>query len=149
MCWNLLQDLDSSCWSVKYHRPTNHVSGSCVRIWPGMTNALGCACILTGLHSLSASSRLIRNWSAEQLLNNPSKFGPYPPHAPALHDNLPPTSYDPVKLWTDGSAFNNGLDSCLAGAAWMALPGLLPMVPLVRRTLWMPQPLTTLPKWLQ
>ena len=88
-----------------------------------MTNALGCARILTGLHSLLASSRLVRDWTTEQLLNNPSKFSPYPPHTPAAHDDLPPTSLEPVKLWMDGSAFNNGLDSCLAGAAWTSSHG--------------------------
>ena len=88
-----------------------------------MTNALGCACILTGPHSLLAPSRLICDWSPLQLLNNPSKFSPYPAHPPAVHNNLPPSSLGPVKIWSDGSAFNNGLDCCLAGAAWVSLHG--------------------------
>ncbi len=118
MCRNLLNDLDSSCWRVAGNRPTNHMSGRHVRVWPCMNNALGCARILSGSHSLLAPSKLIRPWSTYQLDNNPSKFGPYPAHALAEHDDVAPTTLSTVKLWTDGSAFNNGLDSCIAGAAW-------------------------------
>jgi len=118
MCRNLLNDLDSSSWRVGGNRPTNHMSGRHVRIWPNMANVLGCARLFTGSHSLLAPSRLIRPWTAYQLDNNPSKFGPYPDHVLAEHDDIAPTSLRTVKLWTDSSAFNNGLDSCIAGAAW-------------------------------
>src|SRR5258706_585660 len=123
MCRNLLNDLDSSCWRVDGNRLTNHMSGHHVRIWPNMTNALGCARILSGSHSLLALSKLIRPWTTYQLDNNPSKFGPYPVHNLAEHDDIAPTTLSSVKLWTDGSAFNNGLDSCIAGAAWASSHG--------------------------
>src|SRR5258706_7738712 len=123
MCRNLLNDLDSSCWRVDGNRLTNHMSGHHVRIWPNMTNALGCARILSGSHSLLALSKLIRPWTTYQLDNNPSKFGPYLAHVLAVHDNIAPTTLSTVKLWTDGSAFNNGLDSCVAGAAWASSHG--------------------------
>ncbi len=123
MCRNLLKDLDSSCWRVDGNRPTNHLSGRHVRIWPAMTNALGCARLLSGPHSLLAPSKLVRPWTAYQLDNNLSKFGPYPAHTLAEHDDIAPTTLNTVKLWTDGSAFNNGLDSCIAGAAWASSHG--------------------------
>src|SRR5258706_7333877 len=123
MCRNLLNDLDSSCWRVGGNRPTNHMSSRHVRVWPDMNNALGCARLLTGSHSLLALSRLIRPWTTYQLDNNLSKFGPYPAHVLAEHDDFVPTTLSTVKLWTDGSAFNNGLDSCVAGAAWTSSHG--------------------------
>ncbi len=123
MCRNLLNDLDSSSWRVGGNRPTNHMSGRHVRVWPNMTNALGCARLLSGSHSLLAPSKLIRPWSTYQLDNNPSKFGPYPAHVLVVHDDVAPTSLGTVRLWTDGSAFNNGLDSCIAGAAWASSHG--------------------------
>src|SRR5258706_2376631 len=60
MCRNLLADLDSSCWRIGGNRLTNHLSGRHVRVWPNMNNALGCARLLTGSHSLLAPSKLIR-----------------------------------------------------------------------------------------
>src|SRR5258706_688165 len=116
MCRNLLNDLDVSSWRVGGNRPTNHMSGRHVRIWPNMTNALGCARLLSSHHSLLAPSKLIRPWSTFQLDNNPSKFGPYPAHVLAEHDNIAPTTLSTVKLWTDALAFNNGLYSVIAGA---------------------------------
>ncbi len=123
MCRNLLNDLDSSCWRIAGNRPTNHMSRRHVRVWPNMINTLGCARILSGSHSLLAPSKLIRPWTTYQLDNNPSKFGPYPAHALAEHDDIAPTALSTVKLWTDGLAFNNGLDSCVAGAAWASSHG--------------------------
>src|SRR5258706_9904877 len=123
MCRNLLTDLDSSCWRVGGNRLTNHLSGCHVRVWPNMNNALGCTRLLSGSHSLLALNKLIRPWTAYQLDNNPSKFGPYPAHILAEHDDIAPTTLSTIKLWTDGSAFNNGLDSCIAGAAWASSHG--------------------------
>jgi len=123
MCCNLLTDLDSSCWRVGGNRLTNHMSGHHVRVWPNMNNALGCARLLMGSHSLLAPSKLIRPWTTYQLDNNPSKFGPYPAHILAEHDDITPTTLSTVKLWTDGSAYNNGLDSCVAGATWASSHG--------------------------
>src|SRR5258706_1285701 len=123
MCCNLLNDLDASSWRVGGNRPTNHMSGRHVRIWPNMTNVLGCARLLTGSHSLLAPSRLIRPWSTYQLDNNPSKFGPYPAHVLAEHDDIAPTCLHTVRLWTYGSSFSNCIDSCLAGAAWASSHG--------------------------
>jgi len=78
---------------------------------------------LSGPHSLLALSKLIRPWSTYQLDNNPSKFGPYPAHVLVEHDDIAPTTLSTVKLWTDGLAFNNGLDSCIAGATWASSHG--------------------------
>ena len=123
MARNLLRDLGGTSWSVASHRPTNHIDGSRVRIWPGMSNALGCACILTGSHSLLAHSKLIRDWPPEKLSYYPKFFSPYLPHSPASHDDHAPSSVDPIQVWTDGSAYDNGLDSCVCGAAWVSSHG--------------------------
>ena len=123
MSRNILQDLSRTRWDITPNRPTNQKLQASIRIWPNMTNAIGCARILTGNHSLLAPSRLVRDWTDDQLRNNPTKFGPYPNHNPAEHDDFLPTSLDTVHLWTDGSAFNNGLDSCVAGAAWVSSHG--------------------------
>ena len=123
MSRNLLQDLDDTRWSPKSNKPTNQRLDRSLRIWPKMANALGCARLFTGHHSMLAHSKIIRDWTPEQLLNNPSKFGPYPAHDVATHDDFPPTSLDTIHLWTDGSAFDNGLDSCAAGAAWVSSHG--------------------------
>ena len=88
-----------------------------------MTNALGCARLLSGNHSLLAHSRLVRNWLPGKLSSYPKFFGPYPPHSPALHDDTDPSSLGPVRVWTDSSAFDNGLDSCVCGAAWISSHG--------------------------
>ena len=123
MCRNLLQDLKGTRWDPENNKPTNQRLGASLKIWPRMKNALGCARLFTGDHSLLAHSKIIRDWTPEQLHNNPSKFGPYPAHDQAAHDDFTPTSLDTVHLWTDGSAFNNGLDSCIAGAAWVSSHG--------------------------
>ena len=123
MSRNILQDLSSTRWSTESNKPTNQKLQPSIRIWPGMTNAMGCARILTGNHSLLAPSKLVRSWTEIQLKNNPTKFGPYPDHIPAEHDDFSPTSLDTVHVWTDGSAFDNGLDSCIAGAAWVSSHG--------------------------
>ena len=123
MVRNILRDLNDSRWSLTTHRPTNHMSGSRVRIWPNMTNALGCARLLTGSHSLLAHSKLIRGWAPEKLSAYPKYFSPYLPHTPASHDDLDPVCADPVRIWTDGSAFDNGIDSCVCGAAWVSSHG--------------------------
>src|SRR5258706_3786958 len=123
MCRNLLNDLDSSCWRIDGNRLTNHMSGRHICVWPNMVNALGCARILSGSHSLLGPSKLVRPWTTYQLDNNPSKFSPYPAHVLAEHDDIAPTTLATVKLWTDGLAFNNGLDSCIAGAAWASSHG--------------------------
>ena len=123
MVRNLLRDLDDSRWSVTSHRPTNHLDGSRVRIWPNMKNALGCARLLTGNHSLLAHSKLIRDWHPEKLSAYPKYFSPYPPHTPASHDEWEPSCPGPVRIWTDGSAYDNGLDSCVCGAAWVSSHG--------------------------
>ena len=88
-----------------------------------MTNAMGCARILTGNHSLLAPNKLIRDWTELQLKNNLTKFGPYLDHVPVEHDDFMPASLDTIHVWTDGSAFDNGLDSCIAGAAWVSSHG--------------------------
>ena len=59
MVRNLLRDLDASCWSIQSHRPTNHIDSPRVHIWPAMSNALGCARLLSGNHSLLAHSKLV------------------------------------------------------------------------------------------
>ena len=123
MSRNILQDLSCTRWSTESNKPINQRLQASIRIWPNMANAMGCARILTGNHSLLAPSKLIRNWTEIQLKNNPAKFGPYPGHTPAEHDDFLPTSLDTVHLWTDGSAFDNGLDSCVAGAAWISSHG--------------------------
>ena len=120
MSRNILQDLSYTRWSTKSNKPTNQRLQASIKIWPNMANALGCARILTGDHSLLAPSKLVRNWTDIQLRNNPTKFGPYPGHVPAEHDDFLPMSLDTVHIWTDGSAFDNGLDSCVAGAAWVS-----------------------------
>ena len=123
MSRNLLQDLSNTRWDPVNNKPPNQELDASVRIWPKMKNALGCARILTGTHSLLAPSKLVRNWTDEQLGNNPSKFGPYPAHSPAMHDDFPPASQETVHVWTNGSAYDNGLDSCVAGAAWVLSHG--------------------------
>ena len=120
MCRNILQDLSYTRWSTESNKPTNQRLPTSIRIWPNMANAMGCARILTGNHSLLAPSKLIRDWTELQLKNNLTKFGPYPDHIPAEHDDFLPTSLDTIHVWTDGSAFNNGMDSCIAGAAWVS-----------------------------
>ena len=120
MSRNILQDLSYTRWSTESNKPTNQRLQTSIRIWPSMANALGCARILTGSHSLLAPSKLVRNWTEDQLRNNPNRFGPYPDHVPAEHDDFLPTSLDTVHIWTDGSAFDNRMDSCVAGAAWIS-----------------------------
>ena len=123
MSRNILQDLSHTRWSTESNKPTNQRLQASIRIWPSMANAMGCARILTGKHSLLAPSKLVRDWTDIQLRNNPTKFRPYPDHVPAEHDDFLPTSVDTVHVWTDGSAFGNGLDSCVAGAAWVSSHG--------------------------
>ena len=71
MSRNILQDLSCTRWSIESNKPTNQKLQASIRIWPGMTNAMGCARILTGNHSLLAPSKLVRNWTEVQLKKQP------------------------------------------------------------------------------
>ena len=96
--------------------PPRPPAPSAIRIWPAMRNPSGCIRIFTAPVSL-----LTKHYQVGTI---PSPGAGYPFSPYARHD-LPRSSGitstpfpTTVHIWTDGSAADNGLEHCTAGAAW-------------------------------
>ena len=91
-------------------------TSSAVCIWPAMRNPSGCICIFTAPVSL-----LTKHY---QIGTIPSPgagypFSPYTRHDLPRSSGIIPAPFPAtVHIWTDGSAADNGLEHCTAGAAW-------------------------------
>ena len=86
---------------------------SLLKLWPSASSPYNCLWVFSAPQSMLATSF--------HMLRAGGKFSmaPYAPHALAVPGLLPPPLLLPVHVWTDGSALDNGLESCSAGAAWV------------------------------
>ena len=101
-------------------------------IWPAMTNTLGCVRIFTpnSLLTTTVQVRAAANALARMEIHDDkdaflANYGgqlsakPYTRTvAPRVRDGSGILLAGNVHIWTDGSALDNGLESCSAGAAW-------------------------------
>jgi len=101
-------------WSPRVTPRTRSVSAN---IWPRMDSPLGCIRIFTKPTSLLARStdalRTARGQSRANVLRYDNSLRAKPLAGA-------PVSTDIIHVWTDGSAKDNGLESCTAGAAWVS-----------------------------
>ena len=79
-----------------------------------MPDALGCVCAFTAPQSIITTHMHMRNQSGKFAM------APYQPHL--VRPSFDPPSGNPnlISLWTDGSALDNGLETCTAGSAWVS-----------------------------
>ena len=121
---SILSALRNCDWSPDSHYPGLQSLCGDIRIWPKMSGAYGCARILTQSPSiLSAQSGI------DRVRHNPREVPPV--FAPLLRPPPAPVQAAPahylspvVTVWTDGSAIDNGLESCVAGASWFSDSGI-------------------------
>jgi len=102
------------------------------KVWPAMTNTLGCVRVFTPNSllttavqvraAMSALARMeIHDDKAAFLASYSGQLSTTPytrTIAPEVRDGSGILHAEDVHIWTDGSALNNGLESCSAGAAW-------------------------------
>ena len=120
----ILAALRNRDWSPEAHYPGLQSLCGDIRIWPSMSGAYGCARILTQSPSILGPRSGI-----DQVRHNPRLAPPVfaplicPPPVPA--QAAPARCDSPVvTVWTDGSAVDNGLESCVAGAGWYSDSGI-------------------------
>ena len=120
---SILTALKNRDWSPDSHYPSFQSLNGDIRIWPKMSNAYGCARILTQSPSILNSRSGI-----DRVRHNPREMPPT--FAPLLHPPPVPVQAAPahylspvVTVWTDGSAVDNGLETCVAGAGWFSDSG--------------------------
>jgi len=103
-----------------------------VKVWPAMTNTLGCVRIFTSNSLLTTVKQVKAAKEAlscmeihddrDAFLANYSRQLTARPYvrtnAPGVRDGSGIVLDRDIHIWTDGSALDNGLESCSAGAAW-------------------------------
>ena len=111
----LRKQLALTPWSLSlghHHPPTS----SAVRIWPAMRNPAGCIRIF-----MAPVSLLTKHYQVG-MVPLPGAGYPFSPHArhdlPRSSGIIPAPFPAIVHIWTDGSAADNSLEHCTAGAAW-------------------------------
>ena len=111
----IIKALSVTQWRNSKWWPDTSLLSSRIRAWPNMSNALGCVCLLNSPQSLFARPDRFGNHAA-----NPRFFRKYAPPPPISIARPRRVPADWQHIWTDGSALNNGLPHCTAGAAWLS-----------------------------
>ena len=121
----ILSALRNRDWSPDSFYPGHQSLCGGICVWPTMSNTYGCAHIMTQSPSiLSARSGIDRVWHNPGMM--PPIFMPLVHPPPVPHQPAPAHTLSPVvTVWTDGSAIDNGLESCVAGAGWYSDSGVL------------------------
>ena len=116
---SILNALSLTQWRNSKWWPDTSLLSSRIRVWPSMSNALGCARILNSPQSLFARPDRFSNH-----LSNKKFFQKYlpPPPLSLARPRRVPAEWQ--HIWTDSSALNNGHPHCTAGAAWLSPCGL-------------------------
>ena len=115
----ILRALSLTQWRNSKWWPDTSLLSLHIRVWPSMSNALGCARILNSPQSLLARpDRFGNHLSSNKFFQ---KYTAPPPLSLACPRRVPA---DWEHVWTDGSALNNGHPHCTAGAAWLSPCGL-------------------------
>ena len=95
-----------------------------VRIWPSMSKMAHCLRVFTGhrnLFNIQICTRTHNNRYNNGLSSNRRPSAPLysPPLGPVMNYILPPPGLPGIiSIWTDGSAHDNGLETCTASSAW-------------------------------
>ena len=118
-CLAIIKALSLTQWHNSKWWPDTSLLSSRIRVWPSMSNALGCARILNTPQSLFARPDRFGNH-----LSNKRFFWKYaaPPPISLARPRRVPADWQHV--WTDGSALNNGHPHCTAGATWLSPCGI-------------------------
>ena len=109
---DVLDWLSRTPWDPTAPHPPPHHEG--VLIWPNMPDALGCVRAFTAPQSIIATHVHMRGGSGKFAM------APYQPHLTRPVIGPPSNNPDVVNLWTDGSALDNGLETCTAGSSWVS-----------------------------
>lgn len=105
----LYHSLTATAWDPRWTPAASQVSHDHIRLWPCMTNPLGCAHILNSSPSLLSSGTI------------PSTCRGY--HHTPLWPVFPQATQQLITVWTDGSAHNNGSKLCVASSTWYSNAG--------------------------
>ena len=111
----LRKQLALTPWNLS-SEPLHLTTSPAVHIWPTLCNPSGCIRIFTAPVSL-----LTKHYQVGSV-PSPGAGYPFSPYArhdlPRLSVLTPAPFPSSVHIWTDGSALDNGLEHCTAGAAW-------------------------------
>ena len=109
---DVLDWLAQTLWDPATPLPPPHHED--ISIWPDMPDALGC------IHAFTAPQSIVATHI--HMCSSTGKFAmaPYQPHLARLSIGPPSGNPDTINLWTDGSALDNGLETCTAGSAWVS-----------------------------
>jgi len=109
--------LGETSWSLR--KACNRVpQDPSVNVWPRMRGPLGCVRVFTAPRSIVVR-RVVKDAYKASRVRIPMKdYTPAPsPSARAMGVIIYETD---VHVWTDGSAKDNGMDTCTAGSAWVS-----------------------------
>jgi len=109
--------IHASGWS-----PLRNMGALCVHpsvnIWPAMNGPLGCMRIFTA-PKLIIVGRVVKDaYKKTRVRDHMIDYAPATP--PAARRADPITFERDIHIWTDGSAKDNGADTCTAGSAWVS-----------------------------
>jgi len=109
------REVGASSWSIlKPH--LGWPTGTDVNIWPKMDGPLGCVRIFTIPRSLIAGRIVKDTYKASRVRIYTEEYTPSASPTPRTAGEI---IYDrDIHVWMDGSAQDNGLDTCTVGSAW-------------------------------
>lgn len=110
---DVLDWLTCTLWDPACPLPPHHHKD--ISIWPDTPDMQGCIHAFTAPQSIIAMHVHMRDTSGKFTM------APYQPHlaCPPLPAQ-PPGNPGTIRLWTDGSALNNGLETCSTRSAWVS-----------------------------
>ena len=103
---DILEWLSRTLWDPAAPLPPPHHED--ISIWPNMPDALGCVCAFTAPQSIVATHVHMRSSTRKFAM------APYQPHLTQPDIGPPSDNPSTINLWTDGSALDNGLETCMA-----------------------------------
>jgi len=89
-----------------------------VNVWPNMDGPLGCVRIFTAPKSIIVGRITKDAYKRTRVRDHMVEYTPAAPPAARRADSI--TYERDIHIWTDGSAKDNGTDSCTAGSAWVS-----------------------------
>jgi len=111
------EQVHASCWSPLRNLGAMEVHPS-VNVWPSMDGPLGCIRIFTAPKSIIAGRVVTDAYKKTRVRDRMVDYTPATPPAARRAD---PIIYErDIHVWTDGSAEDNGKDTCTAGSAWVS-----------------------------
>ena len=108
---DVLDWLSCTPWDPTAPLPPPHHKN--ILIWPDMPDALGCVRAFTAPQSIVATHVHMRSGTRKFAM------APYQPHLAQPIIGPPANNPSTISLWTDGSALDNGLETCTARSSWV------------------------------